>query len=393
MDTPNQQEPKKNRSLAIVGIVVSVCALVFLYGYNLSRAWGGCNLGLSGCYFVPEIHWLFQFITYGFIAFFIQQSIAGQSQKFSIFFKTFLILLCVWVGLAFIFSGPIGANIIENTEIGCNLLFGEQPHNQCYTGLAKSENNINLCKKLTDYGQASGDCFKYFALKSNDVSLCDKRDGYCIQDVARQTKNADTCKLITQNYTREQCYALIAEATNNPLLCQYSSSAFTFCNESDRSGRIEQNPEAYITAQEVNLNVELLNNNLKSGQKDVELIKIIAQTPSGIAALKSFEIVIDGGSIFATFPKFLMYKEQNGSLQQITGGASFSRSDTRPSIANVANSAVTVSSETPQIFEIKVDVNKNLSESLKLISVNAVALGKTKVNVKIVGNRNIIIGN
>ena len=225
--TISQPQLQKSRAMAIVGIVISVAIIGFMYIGAFSRAWG-CGGSIAYCNFVPQLNTYFQLAVYIFIIYCIEQSIAGQSSVFRKVFVVFLVLASLWAGLLLVLSSDFGDRI-ERTELGCSLVGEIRVRDRCYTALAQARNDIRLCERLSEFEQVAGECFKSFALKEKNAALCREQDGYCIQAVAEATKDGELCGRIQQDYPRQQCYAIVAGLTGDKSLCRFSSSFFVSC--------------------------------------------------------------------------------------------------------------------------------------------------------------------
>ena len=101
----------------------------------------------------------------------------------------------------------------------CLKLNIEIQRDDCYTALAKSNKDPNLCDKTATWKKDI--CYRDLASLTADEKLCEKIDGSkieCYISVAKVKKDPNICRNLEEG--QEDCYQEVAVASNNPQLCE-----------------------------------------------------------------------------------------------------------------------------------------------------------------------------
>lgn len=365
---------KAGSFLIFIFIILCVATLtVFAYSF-------GCSFGYQlECTLVPRVVSIFLYIHIPIVlsafAVFIRPFLSNTTFRVGVFAYILFLIASVFAIILVKENGLVN-NSLLGTERACQLMGQYSVERQyCYESLAQRTDNIGYC----DQAQTIN-CYLHFAEKNNDPSLCPITDTYCILTMAEKLSDSSLCQKISNKDMVSQCYASIAEKNKDELLCAYSDQSFSYCN--DVYLRMAENPNKYVTATKIDLTFEIIHPSIKSGQNDVELMKVTAKNSDGIAILKDFDIWAKNVSIHDMFYLLHMYK--NGL--PLTGGGAFSPPTDRPSQAIVANAPTVIFPGKTTTFILKADIKPNISTNLEFSSVGAFALGKTKVNAKLVGN-------
>lgn len=127
--------------------------------------------------------------------------------------------------------------------------------NYCKGGVAYSKNNVSICEDsfcYLSYGIAAKDirlcgvlggeeksfCVLGVAVSKNDINLCDYFEdekifglGYiCKISIAKRTRSISICEGLEQ-YSREECYLVLALETKNVYLCNQAGDAKVECEK------------------------------------------------------------------------------------------------------------------------------------------------------------------
>jgi len=245
----NQEENKKRKG-AIIGIVLSFVVIIFLNMYFFGMGWGGCRGGGLVCQLAPKVTYYIQLVTFVFIAYCVEQSIAGQSKRFKMWSWIYVAILAMMAALFLALNGGLVSQIIGGTETECNLLDGRYK-SECYTNLAKSKNNPAYCAYVDSSDEITLNCRTFFATQKTDATLCKETDPYCKQQVAWKAKDPKLCMTIPDEYTKAQCLSGLVADLKDYSLCALSPDTFMFtaCSAQNLSNRFD--PKIYTPPAEI----------------------------------------------------------------------------------------------------------------------------------------------
>lgn len=363
-------------------ILVTGGALFLSLAYGLECSFGGYKLS---CDLVPRFVGIFLLIHWPFLLISLVMVIRPFASSTAFRIGVFVYALILGAAASAVFlvkdnNAPVVASL-SGTEQACQLMAEYSVQRQyCYENLAQTTDNIAYC----DQAQTIN-CYLYFAEKNKDPSLCPAADGYCIMTMAEKLADESLCKRIANGVLVSQCYASIAAKTNNDLLCAYSDQSFSYCNDAYR--RMSENPGKYVTATKIDLTFELLQPSILSGQNAADLMKVTARNSDGVAILNGVELWAKNVSMSDTFYILHMYK---GGLP-ISGGGAFSNPADRPSQAMVSGAPTIIFPGQTVTFTIQADVEPGPAKDVQFSSVGGFALGKTKINARLVGNTTVKI--
>lgn len=209
--------------VVIVSVAFSFSGLV---GYGFGCGLGGDHLE---CALIPNVLWFFvicsTLLSIVLLAALIKPFFSAKKLNLLVGIYILFIALIFLAFVLFQSGGPVHT-VINGTEFECHMYNeGTFAEDVCYTSLAKRHNNIEYCKKT----QHATDCYKHFAVKQRDPSLCFIGDDYCVIAIAVSEKDASVCEKIENEYTRQQCFAQLAELTKDITLCEKSHRSFPFC--------------------------------------------------------------------------------------------------------------------------------------------------------------------
>ena len=98
---------------------------------------------------------------------------------------------------------------------------GEVPLDSfCYIGLAAKHKDTALCQKMTSDVRKS--CYTVIAQASNNPALCEEagtNKDQCYSEYARQTKDVSACEKIVDVYQKDNCYSDAANTLADASYC------------------------------------------------------------------------------------------------------------------------------------------------------------------------------